>query len=291
MELDRKKLQRDVNAIYRDELESLGHEGALQTLDDARRWDKSALLRAGGILTFAHVNVVDCGVHVAAAVNACLDSGADTVLAIGVLHAFSDEMEAARQDVADGGRPSNHPTWGIQGPGLDFRDEWKGDHSLRALRHFWEAAIQERGIKGRRLVERYPYLAGGHPEDLPNIEDVASIAEDAVIIATGDQFHHGIGYGTARAEALTFDDGGLIAARESMESGVSFIEAGDHWGYNEHCVSAKSDDRDVAQLYRFLRGPVVGSVLDIAYSDTADLYDQPKPTWAAGGFIEFAPVR
>ncbi|MEE8405752.1 MAG: hypothetical protein V3S32_01230 [Acidimicrobiia bacterium] len=100
------------------------------------------------------MNVADCGVHVAAAVNACLDTDADTVLAISVLHTFTEDMEFARRDVAEGGSPSDHATWGIQGPGLDFRDEWRGDHAMRSLRHFWAAETKRRGITDRRVVER-----------------------------------------------------------------------------------------------------------------------------------------
>ena len=288
MDLDRTALKKRVNESYVSRLADLGQRGAERMLDEARKWDMSDLLGSGGVLTFAHVNVADCGLHVAAAINACLDSGADTVLAIGVVHASTDEMEMARHEVAAGGPPEAHKVWGIQGPGLDFRDEWSGDHSLRALRHFWKAATAARGITDRRLVERYPYLAGGRPGDLPNIDETAGLAENAVIIATGDQFHHGIAYGTPVDEAMEHDDTGRDAARESMEAGVRLIESGDYWGYNGHCVTAKSDDRDVAQLFRFLRGPLVGSVTDIASSDFTLLYDQPAPSWAAGGFTQFA---
>jgi hypothetical protein len=290
MDLDRAELKKRVNESYVAQLADLGRRGAERMLDEARQWDLSELLESGGVVTFAHVNVTDCGLHVAAAVNACLDTGADTVLAIGVVHASTDEMERARQQVAAGGPPEAHKVWGIQGPGLDFRDEWSGDHSLRALRHFWEVATAARGITDRRLVERYPYLAGGRPGDLPNLDETAALAEDAVIIATGDQFHHGIAYGTSAEEAMEHDDAGLAAARESMEAGVSLIESGDYWGYNSHCVTAKSDDRDVAQLFRFLRGPLAGSVIETASSDFTRLYDQPAPSWAAGGFAQFASV-
>lgn len=288
MDLDRTSLQRKVKEMYRQEHDALGAEGTHRMLDlAAERWDLSGSLAAGGVITFAHVSVGACGIHVAAAVNAALDSGADTVLAISVLHAFTEEMEIARRDVADGGSPSGHETWGIQGPGLDYRDEWRGDHAMRSLRHFWEAETDRRGISDRRLIERYPYLAGGHPEELPNLEETAEIADRAVILATGDQFHHGIGYGMTAKESLPAEQGGLDAARESMEAGISLIEAGDYWGYNQHCVEAKSDDRDVAQLFRFLRGPLDGHLLEIGWSDSTDLYDQPPPTWAAGGFIVF----
>ena len=119
------------------------------------------------------------------------------------------------------------------------------------------------------------------------IKKTAAIAENAVIVTTGDQFHHGIGYGTPEEEALTPEPEGLAAAKASMERGIELVGRGDHWGYNQHCVTAKSDDRDAAQLYRYLRGPLAGRLLDIGWTDSAALYDAPDPTWAAGGFIAF----
>jgi hypothetical protein len=285
--LDRPALQRLVNEQYRRQHDELGVESTYAILDAARKWDLTGTLARGGVVTFAHVNVRDCGVHVAAAVNAALDIGADTLLAISVLHAFTEQMEVARRDVADGGAPSDHSTWGIQGPGLDFRDEWRGDHAMRSLRHFWKAETERRGAGGARLIERYPYLAGGKPEDLPNIEETVRIAESAVIVATGDQFHHGLGYGTPPEEALDPVPDGLEAARRSMEEGIALIGSGDYWGYNQHCVLAKSDDRDVAQLYRLLRGPLQGTLVDIGWSDFTALYEAAAPTWAAGGLILF----
>jgi hypothetical protein len=291
MTLDRTDLRAKINDLYRREHDDLGDSGTYALLDEARRWDVSRTLAGGGVVTFAHVNVADCGIHVAAAVNGALDTGADTLLAISVLHAFTEEMELARRDVSSGGGdPSGHPTWGIQGPGLEFRDEWQGDHAMRSLRHFWEAETRRRGTTGLRLVERYPFLAGGKPGHLPHIDEVAALAEDAVIVATGDQFHHGIAYGTPEDEALDMEPEGLRAARRSMEAGIGLVDAGDYWGYDQHCVGAKSDDRDAAQLYRFLRGPLEGILLDIGASDSTGLYDAPAPTWAAGGFIEFERV-
>lgn len=290
MDLDRAALRKRINDLYQREHDELGDSRTYRILDEAHRWDLSGTLTNGGVVGFAHVNVADCGLHVAAAVNACLDADADTVLAISVLHAFSEEMEIARRDVAAGGSPSDHATWGIQGPGLNFRDEWRGDHAMRSLRHFWAAETKRRGLTDRRLVERYPYLAGGKPGDLPNLDEVARIAENAVIVTTGDQFHHGIGYGTHPGEALEAEPDGLRAAGSSIEVGIRLIEAGDYWGYNQHCVIAKSDDRDVAQLFRYLRGPLEGTLLDIGYSDATGLYDQPPPTWAAGGFMKFERV-
>ncbi|HEX6286976.1 MAG TPA: hypothetical protein VFZ80_05780 [Acidimicrobiia bacterium] len=286
-DLDRTVLRTSINQLYAAELEALG-ERTYQFLDEARKWDFGSTLANGGVVSFAHVNVGDCGLHVAAAVNAALDSGADTLLGIGVLHAFTAEMELARRDVSSGGgSPSSHSLWGIQGPGLDYRDEWTGDHSMRALRHFWAAETERRGLADRRLVERYAFLAGGHPEELPNVEETAALAENAVIVATGDQFHHGIAYGTPEQDALPMEPDGLEAARASMQTGIDLIAAQDHGGYDRHCVTAKSDDRDTVQLFSFLRGPLQGELIEIGASDATELYDAPAPSWAAGGFIKF----
>jgi hypothetical protein len=75
-----------------------------------------------------------------------------------------------------------------------------------------------------------------------------------------------------------------------MEEGIALVRAGDLAGYDQHCVRAKSDDRDATQLYMLLRGPLQGRLLEIGYSDATDLYDAPPPTWAAGGFIAFEKV-
>ena len=103
MELNLKQLRRDIRKMYAAEHAALGEEGTLQLLEKARQWDLSATLAAGGVIVFPHAGVADCGHQVAAAVHACLDSGADRVLVVSVLHAFSDEMEAARRRVANGG--------------------------------------------------------------------------------------------------------------------------------------------------------------------------------------------
>ena len=97
---------------------SLANKGTLELLERGRQWDLSGTLRAGGVLVFPHTDVKDCGHQVAACVHACLDSGADRVVVISVLHAFTEEMEQARRRVAAGGDPADETTWGIQGTGI-----------------------------------------------------------------------------------------------------------------------------------------------------------------------------
>jgi hypothetical protein len=69
------------------------------------------------------------------------------------------------------------------------------------------------------------------------------------------------------------------------------LRAGDYWGYNQHCVDAKSDGRDAGQVLRYLLGPLEGRILDIVADDMSPAYDKPAPTWVAGALIEMRPVE
>jgi hypothetical protein len=287
MQLDYRKLRQDIHWMYLQEHQDLGEKGTLKLLEEARQWDLSSTLDAGGVLVFPHAGVADCGHQIAAAVHACLDSGADSVLVVSVLHSFSAEMEAARIRVANGEDPAQFKHWGIQGPGLLGRQDWRFDHVLTSWRHFWGAETKRRGISGPRVIERYPYLAGGKPENLPGIEDLAKIAKDAVIVSTADPFHHGIGYGDTPEDSLYPEEGGLDLARNHIQEGIDLLAKADYLGYNQHCVDAKSDARDAGQVFRYLRGPMQGEIIDLVYSDAADLYQQPAPTWVAGALIEW----
>ena len=156
-----------------------------------------------------------------------------------------------------------------------------------SFRHFWAAETKRRGIRGPDVVERYPYLAGGHPERLPGIEELAALAEDAVIVSTADPFHHGIGYGDPAERALAPDDGGLELARATIEEGIALLGSGDYGGYDAHCVEAKSDARDAGVVFRYIRGAMRGSILDLTYTDAAALYEAPDPTWVAAPLVEW----
>jgi hypothetical protein len=289
--LDYKQLREDINAMYAREHVALGHEGTMRCLERARQWDLSGTVRGGGVIVFPHAGVADCGHQIAAAVHACLDSGADKVVVISVLHAFTDGMQEARVNVANGDDPGKYEYWGIQGTGIPGeRQEWQYDHALISWRHLWRAETTRRGIRGPEVIERYPYLAGGKPGDLPGIDELAQLLEDAVVVSTADAFHHGIGYGDAPEDSYNPDQEGLAVARAKLEQGIRLLEAGDYWGYNQHCVQAKSDARDAGQVFRHLRGPMKGQVLDLTYTDASELYKQPPPTWVAGALFEWQLV-
>jgi len=296
VDLDRDQLQKDIHALYAREHAALGQKGTLEHLERGRRLAQeqrlSAVLQERGVLVFPHAGVAECGYQTAACVHAALDSGARRVLVISVLHAFTAEMERARRAVAAGGDPTEWPFWGIQGPGLERRHEWRGDHALISWRHFWETEVRRRGlVNPPEVIERYPYLAAGHPERLPGIEELQELARDAVIVSTADAFHHGIGYGDPPERAFAPEAAGLARARAVLEEGIALLERGDYWGYNQHCVRAKSDARDAGQVFGYLRGPLRGRVIDITYSDAAELYQAPPPTWVAAALFSWTAAE
>jgi hypothetical protein len=272
------------------EHQHLGEAGAFRRLDAGRKWNLAPTLQAGGALIFPHLGASACGHQIAAAVHACLDCGAERVLVLGVLHALTDELQDARVRVAQGADVTREATWGIQGPGLSGREDWLAEFSLLNFLFLWEQEIKRRDVKGPKLIVRYPYLAGGRPHILPGITELQDIARNAVVVATMDPFHHGIGYGEPPETALFPDMGGLDLARRRINEGLALLQMGDYWGYNQHCVSAKSDGRDAGQVLRYLLGPLEGHILDLAWEDMAPVYDKPAPSWVAGALIELRPA-
>jgi hypothetical protein len=268
----------------------LGSPGAARLLDAGRAWELAPVLEGGGAVVFPHVSLELCGHHASAAVHACLDSQAGRVIVLGVLHALTEELECARVRVAEGLPASLEDSWGIQGPGLPGRTDWVSEFSLSNFLFLWHEETARRGVAGPELIVRFPYLAGGRPEDLPGVEELEHLAGDAVVVATADPFHHGVGYGDPSG-ALTPQDGGLELARGRIDEGLALLRDGDHWGYNTHCVNAKSDARDVGQVLRHLLGPVQGRVLDIVADDMSDAYGATPPTWVAGALIELVPLE
>src|SRR5687767_2972962 len=114
MTLDRDALQVFILKQVRDEQAALGEKGVEAMLERGRQWKLGETLRQGGSIIFPHAGIDDCGHQIAAAVQACLDSGADRVLAVGVLHALTDALQEARVRVANGADVTKEEYWGIQ---------------------------------------------------------------------------------------------------------------------------------------------------------------------------------
>jgi len=150
-----------------------------------------------------------------------------------------------------------------------------------------QAAADRQGVAAPRVLERFPYLAGGRPDALPGIETLAAECENAVMVTTADPMHHGIGYGDAPEASLAPDEGGYELAAASIAAGCSLLHAQDYWGYNQHCVEAKSDHRDAGQVMSLLRGPLQGQLLELLTCEFGDVYDAPPPSWVASPLIAY----
>lgn len=323
--LDRQALKKFVFKMMDDERAELGSSGIDRILEAGRRWKLGQTLKDGGSIVIPHAGLKVCGHQIAAAAQACLDSGADRVLAVGVLHALSDELQAARVRVANGADVTKEKYWGMQGPkvstasaareanlpaasarqasslpqrsaddggssasaGLGGFDDWESEYSMLDFVFLIAEEAKRRGVKAPELIVRYPYLAGGRPMILPGITELQDIVKSgAVVVSTADPFHHGIGYDDPPERALHPDKGGLDLARTRIDEGMRILQMGDYWGYNQHCVSAKSDARDAGQVVRYLLGPLESRILDITHSDTTVMYKAPAPTWVAAALIE-----
>ena len=286
--LDLPALKAYVHNSFNEERAKLGREGTYRLLDEGKKWDLAPTLRSGGTVLFPHANIEVCGYQIAATVHACLNSGADRVLVVGVLHALTDELQDARVRVANGADVTKEKYWGIQGPELGGFDNWESEFSLSNFLYLWEMQAARRGGRTPELILRYPYLAGGKPEILPGIRELEDIVKrGAVVVTTADVFHHGIGYGETAETALYPERGGLDLARKRITEGIRILERGDYWAYNQHCVDAKSDGRDAGQVVRYLLGPLKGNLLDLTSCDTTDMYNTPPPTWVACALIEY----
>ncbi|MCB1162823.1 hypothetical protein KDL67_09075 [bacterium] len=283
----------DFKVLHAEQHARLGDVGAAHLLEAGRRWRLAPVLEAGGALLFPHTSAAVCGHQIAAVVHAVLDAGARQVLALGVLHGLSPELADARRRVAAGGDPANEPAWGVQGPGLDARQDWRREFSLDHFAWLLAAEAARRDVPAPALVARFPFLAGVAPERMPGFDELASLVSEpgTVLVATGDLVHHGHGYGDTAP--LAPGDGGLAMAAARIDAGFALLAAGDRAGYQEHCVRTKSDARDVGPVLRELLGPCRWRVHDLVTDDMSGPYQATPPTWVAGALVEFTrdPAR
>jgi hypothetical protein len=269
-----------------DHQRQLGAAGADRLLAAGRQWDLAPVLQAGGSIVFPHATLSVCGHQIAAAVSACLNSGASRVVALGVLHALTDEMVEARKRLAAGGDDlSAEPLRGVQGPSVAGRDEWRKEFSLSHFQFLWQREVERRGVAGPELISFYPFLAAGCPDQLPGIDEVRAACRDSIVVVTMDPFHHGIGYGDSAEEAKYPESGGLDLARRGISTGFDVLKSGDYRAFEKHCVRTKSDGRDVGQVLRLLLGPLDHEILDLVADDMAPSYQKPDPTWVAGALV------
>ena len=151
----------------------------------------------GGALVFPHTRLAVSGAIVAAVAKAVARTRRD-VLPLGVLHDIAGgnaEMVAkARADDPEARRILR----GVHDESGYASEEF----SLDGFRELHARACAREGTTVR-ISTRFPFLVGDRPDDLPGLEELGRLAKDAVIVATADPIHHGVGYETPEARDET----------------------------------------------------------------------------------------
>ncbi|MCC6737591.1 MAG: hypothetical protein IT452_00985 [Planctomycetia bacterium] len=246
----------------------------------------------GGALVFPHARLRDCGSQVAAVARAVVESGAETVVALGVLHGGGTAPPAEVAAAKAGDAAALARLRRVHGPGVPGdAGLWRDEFSLDNFRTLVAVAASRAGRRAPRLVVRFPYLVGTDPASLPGLE--ALRIPDAVLVATTDPAHHGHGYGTPPDAMI--DDAEPSSAHRVH---IAIRRAFDHLARRQfraflmQCDEWKSDFRDTGPaMTALLDGPLAARIHDLRLVDYSDVLAAPRPTWVAAALAEFAPER
>jgi len=271
---------------YKVEREHLSEKEIDKMLEAGRNWNLAPTLALGGVAIFPHTYLHVCAAQIAAAVHGALDSGADQVVAIGVLHSCSHEFQQARAKEKNHENLADCLFRGVHGPLLASGDYWKNEYSLLSFEFLWNEEVKRRGIKAPKLLLRYPYLVNRQPENLPGIQELEALCKDSCVVATSDLCHHGVAYGMAKESVFT-GDLAYAFAKENIETHLDILKTGDFERYYQHCLQIRSDSFDVGTILHHLRGPFRATLLDLVLGDVAPLFvGHPAPSWVACGLVE-----
>ena len=269
--------------FYAHEREKLGEVGIAERLDRA----PEIALPEGGALVFPHTMLSITGHLTAAVARAVVRSGADEVLALGVLHGGRRNQADLVRRARGGEQAARQTLRKIHAADDPFCAE---EFSLDNFVAFLDLAARREGKKPPRVHAYYPFLVGDDPERLPGIADVSKLSERMPVVGTTDPIHHGNGYGTA-LEALRRenDETTLAWARECIQTQLDLLARGEWPAFARLCAEVRSDFRDVGPVLGWLsrRGGVPqGSIVELHLVDYAEVLDADAPTWVAGPLLQ-----
>jgi len=276
---------------YYNEPKVLGDEGMNAILDKGKTWgtELANTLNSGGAVVFPHTFLSQCGYQIAASVHAILDSGADQALVLGVLHPMTESLMHARSKELNEEDIANEPSFGIFGPDRDPSGCLSKEFSLDLFKILFDFEVKRRGIQPPKLIERYPSLVNRDPAKLPGVRELQRISKDAVIVATDDMCHHGIGYGVPPDQAYQIDNGYQFA-KKSIEQGYELLKKDDYSGYFFHWMNplAIGDPTDTTIVLKYLLGNASMDILDLKLVDVSSLFENDiSPSWVATSLVKF----
>jgi hypothetical protein len=272
-------------SFYARERASLGDVGLTQRLDRAPHVE----LRQGEALVFPHTMMAATGHLTAAVARAVVRSGAEEVLALGVLHG-GREQDAKRVKLARAGDPVARGSLRRvhAAEAAVCAEEFSLDHfdALLALESTRE------GKKPPRVFARYPFLVGDDLMRLPGLDDVMRLAERMPLVATTDPMHHGAGYGTPEhARRAEHEETTLTFARFSIQKQLDLLMDGKWAAFQQLAALVRSDFRDTGPVvaHALRRGsPQRGEILELHLVDYAEVLEAEHPTWVAGPLMRMA---
>lgn len=280
-------------SFYERERDALGPGGLERLLDESEDVPAPA-----GAIVFPHTRLVardgrPSALHAVAAARAVVQSGADEVLAIGVLHGARAEDAEVVARARSGDAAARTALRRVHGPGAPF-DAGHADEefSLDAFSALLEAAARRAGRTPPRLHARYPFLTGDDPETLPGFGELAAIAErGGMLVATADMIHHGAGYGTPPEQRMALRDPETSRrARETIGELMGLLADGAYAEHELRAAAVRSDFRDAGPVFAALaerRGERVPHVEVVGLVDYADVLGAEDPTWVAAALVSF----
>jgi hypothetical protein len=223
--------------------------------EERARLDLDAMLesapRVKAPVIFPHTRAEVTGTFVAAAAKAVVESGADEVLAIGVLHGAP---KAERR---------------VHLPGAITKDEF----SLDAF----EALLAIAG-KNVRVHARYPLHVGTDPASLEGIDEVMRLAERVPVVATCDPIHHGVGYGDPPEKTCD--------ARAATLTQLRALFAHDYVAFQDECARVRSDFKNAGPVLAHVLGRASFDVVALERVDYTQVLG--APCWVAGALVQLA---
>lgn len=270
--------------FYAHERARLGEVGLAERLDRAPEVE----LPPGGALVFPHTMLSMTGDLTAAVARAVVRSGADEVLALGVLHAGREKDADVVRRARAGDTAARAALRGVHEAGEAICDE---EFSLDGFEAMLALAAAREGREPPRVHARYPFLVGDDPASLPGLGDVAKLAARMPVVATTDPIHHGAGYGTPpEGRRSERDEATHEWARACIERQLDLLSRGDWPAFARLAADVHSDFRDdgpaLAHLLR-QRGAPRGDVVELRLVDYAEVLDTDAPTWVAGPLLRF----
>ncbi|HEX6657457.1 MAG TPA: hypothetical protein VF065_05210 [Ilumatobacter sp.] len=265
--------------FYAEERERLGRDRLLAMVDEAERLD----VRDGGAIVIPHTRIEVTGNQIAVAVATVLASGAERVLALGVLHgarrADRDLVAAARAGDGDAIATLRgvHDEHGLAA------EEFSLDGFLEML-----TLAADRAGRSMEVARRYPFLVGEEPASLDGLEELEQLVGDgALLVATTDPVHHGYAYGTAPSECLDPEDPRTMAvARSAIGDQLGALSDHRFGDFAQLTEQHRSDFRDTGPTLAQLVGRGFASEIhDLALVDYADVLEAARPSWVAGALV------